>query len=91
MWDLAVEVARSLGREGAWERVGKADGLGKGADILTALLGTADSSPSSISIYTYGDIKATELLAARRRVKEDARRLALKGWVRNLGDEDFVL
>ncbi|KAI1815433.1 adenosine deaminase/editase [Poronia punctata] len=40
---------------------------------------------------TYADVKNSLLLDPRRRVKEDARTLALKGWVRNLGDEDFVL
>ncbi|KAI1436920.1 adenosine deaminase/editase [Xylaria sp. CBS 124048] len=39
----------------------------------------------------YGEIKDAELLAPRRRVKEEVRELALKGWVRNLGDEDFRL
>ncbi|KAI1323932.1 adenosine deaminase/editase [Xylariaceae sp. FL0255] len=41
--------------------------------------------------FRYGDIKNYSLLETRRRVKQDARSSALKGWVRNLGDEDFVL
>ncbi|KAI3321529.1 hypothetical protein HD806DRAFT_502804 [Xylariaceae sp. AK1471] len=52
---------------------------------------TSTSTSPSPSTPTYGDVKNAPLLRARRKVKEDARRLALKGWVRNLGDEDFVL
>ncbi|KAI0803556.1 adenosine deaminase/editase [Xylaria sp. FL0064] len=40
---------------------------------------------------TYADLKNTPLLEPRRRAKQIARSLALKGWVRNTGDEDFVL
>jgi tRNA-specific adenosine deaminase 1 len=40
---------------------------------------------------TYGDIKEGELLEGRKRVKEDVRSEALKGWVRNIGDESFIL
>jgi tRNA-specific adenosine deaminase 1 len=72
--------------------------------IQNALLGrVADPSPTPSSSSptptittpssspTYKEVKDTLLLKARRRVKEDARRLALKGWVRNQGDDDFVL
>ncbi|KAI0975837.1 adenosine deaminase/editase [Xylaria arbuscula] len=41
---------------------------------------------------TYRDLKDNApLLAPRRQVKQAARSTALKGWVRNTGDEDFVL
>ncbi|KAI0432017.1 adenosine deaminase/editase [Xylaria sp. FL1042] len=40
---------------------------------------------------TYGDLKNAALLEPRRRAKQAARSLALKGWVQNTGDEDFVL
>lgn len=40
---------------------------------------------------TYGDVKEGELLEVRRRVKSDVKREALKGWVRNKGDESFGL
>ncbi|OTA87531.1 hypothetical protein M434DRAFT_23907 [Hypoxylon sp. CO27-5] len=40
---------------------------------------------------TYGEVKASMLLEPRRRAKEEARAEALKGWVRNLGDESFTL
>jgi tRNA-specific adenosine deaminase 1 len=36
---------------------------------------------------TYAAVKEGELLVARRRVKEEVRQKALKGWLRNTGDE----
>ncbi|ROW16552.1 hypothetical protein VPNG_02878 [Cytospora leucostoma] len=38
---------------------------------------------------TYQEMKEGKLLAVRRDVKGDVRRAALKGWVRNTGDESF--
>ena len=40
---------------------------------------------------TYSNLKNTSLLEPRRRAKQAAKDLALKGWVRNVGDEDFAL
>lgn len=40
---------------------------------------------------TYGDMKECNALEERRRVKEDLRAEALKGWLRNSGDERFGL
>jgi len=40
---------------------------------------------------TYQDVKLSNILQFRRKVKEDVREKALKGWVRNDGDEDFAL
>ncbi|KAF2875470.1 adenosine deaminase/editase [Massariosphaeria phaeospora] len=37
----------------------------------------------------YGEVKGEALLDARKLVKEDMRREALKGWVRNIGDDGF--
>ncbi|KAI0883831.1 adenosine deaminase/editase [Annulohypoxylon maeteangense] len=45
----------------------------------------------ALGAKTYGEMKGSSLLEARRRVKEEARVEALKGWVRNLGDEYFHL
>ena len=39
---------------------------------------------------TYGEIKDGPLLEERRRVKREVREMALKGWVRNSGGEDFT-
>ncbi|KAI2632792.1 adenosine deaminase/editase [Xylaria nigripes] len=46
---------------------------------------------SVLSAATYGAVKDADLLGPRRHVKARARTLTLKGWVRNLGDEDFGL
>ncbi|KAI0204112.1 adenosine deaminase/editase [Astrocystis sublimbata] len=46
---------------------------------------------SECSGPTYAQVKGCALLGPRKRMKEVARREALKGWVRNLGDEDFWL
>ncbi|KAK4136990.1 hypothetical protein BT67DRAFT_374898 [Trichocladium antarcticum] len=40
---------------------------------------------------TYDEVKEGALLEARRKVKEEARAEALKGWVRNTGDGGFSL
>ncbi|KAF2020612.1 hypothetical protein BU24DRAFT_3956 [Aaosphaeria arxii CBS 175.79] len=40
---------------------------------------------------TYADVKGSGVLGARRVVKDDVRREALAGWVRNGGDGDFDL
>ncbi|KAF6807643.1 tRNA-specific adenosine deaminase [Colletotrichum musicola] len=40
---------------------------------------------------TYAEVKQGPMLAARRAVKEDARREALAGWVANVGDDGFGL
>jgi tRNA-specific adenosine deaminase 1 len=37
----------------------------------------------------YRDVKSGSLLEARRRVKEDVRKEALKGWVKNEGGEEW--
>ncbi|KAL5416568.1 hypothetical protein PMIN03_002110 [Paraphaeosphaeria minitans] len=39
----------------------------------------------------YKDVKESEALGARRRVKGDVKREALKGWVENRGDDGFGL
>ncbi|KAI1149955.1 adenosine deaminase/editase [Nemania diffusa] len=99
LWGLAVEVANLLAEA--------ADGTGGwyGREIRQALGASAaeeeeeeeeeeergESVTAKKKKTTYADVKNTPLLLARRRAKEEARRLALKGWVRNAGDEGFVL
>ncbi|KAI0600614.1 adenosine deaminase/editase [Biscogniauxia sp. FL1348] len=48
-------------------------------------------APTTTTTWTYGRVKDSAPLRPRRRVKEDVRRAALRGWVRNAGDEDFTL
>jgi tRNA-specific adenosine deaminase 1 len=42
-----------------------------------------------LRVEAYRDVKRGSLLEDRRRVKEDMRKEALKGWVRNEGGEDW--
>lgn len=44
-----------------------------------------------LSSQTYDDVKKSRLLETRRIVKRDATAEALKGWVRNKGDDNFGL
>jgi tRNA-specific adenosine deaminase 1 len=40
---------------------------------------------------TYGEMKGCELLEGRDKVKQDVKEMALKGWAKNEGDEDWTL
>lgn len=58
------------------------------------LAGKLDAYPhlsEALSQETYKDIKQGPLLSERRKVKDDARRNALAGWVRNQGDDSFTI
>ncbi|KAH9895517.1 adenosine deaminase/editase [Xylariomycetidae sp. FL2044] len=76
MWGLAVEVAGLLEVEGNEE--------GNGDDHVSEIR-------RALSANTYGEVKGSRLLEARRKMKAEVRTKALKGWVRNAGDEDFGL
>ncbi|KAI1865147.1 hypothetical protein JX265_008194 [Neoarthrinium moseri] len=45
----------------------------------------------ALAASSYQEVKDSGLLEARRRVKDDAKAHALKGWVKNQGDDDFGL
>ncbi|RYP59947.1 hypothetical protein DL770_010108 [Monosporascus sp. CRB-9-2] len=81
MWRLAAEVADLL----AAANTGA--GMGEG----TAEAGVAEIRRALAGARMYGELKVSRLLAARRKVKEDVRAEALKGWARNLGDDGFGL
>ncbi|CAN8100675.1 unnamed protein product [Discula destructiva] len=51
----------------------------------------ADIDETVLRHESYAELKGTELLESRRQVKQDLRADALKGWLRNAGDEDFRL
>lgn len=51
----------------------------------------ASVDPAVVGQVTYKGLKDAECLTQRRQVKQDIRAEALKGWVRNTGDEDFDL
>ncbi|RYP19004.1 hypothetical protein DL765_003587 [Monosporascus sp. GIB2] len=95
MWGLAAEVADLLavanntgvaGRAEAGE--GVAGMVGEGAEEEA---GVVEIQRTLVGARTYGELKECDLLAARRRVKDEVKAEALKGWVRNLGDEGFGL
>ncbi|KAK1518741.1 adenosine-deaminase [Colletotrichum costaricense] len=44
----------------------------------------------ALDVDAYGKVKGGEMLVYRREVKEAARRVALAGWVVNIGDEEFA-
>ncbi|KAK4236783.1 adenosine deaminase/editase [Achaetomium macrosporum] len=50
-----------------------------------------DEIARDLGKVTYDGVKEGELLGARRQVKEDVRQEALKGWLRNTGDDKFSL
>ena len=40
---------------------------------------------------TYGDVKGDALFVGREVVKQDVRRVALNGWKKNVGDDEWRL
>ncbi|KAL2117880.1 hypothetical protein VTJ04DRAFT_7540 [Mycothermus thermophilus] len=61
------------------------------AKEVAALMPGCEDIVAALAAKTYGEVKECAMLQGRRRVKEDVRREALKGWARNLGDEGFSL
>ncbi|GAP90195.1 putative tRNA-specific adenosine deaminase [Rosellinia necatrix] len=94
-WGLAAEAAgalllRSEG-EDEDELIRQALGVPSRHQNHYPSCSSATAAATAAGGPMYGDVKNDPLLGPRRRAKEAAQRLALKGWVRNLGDEDFVL
>ncbi|RYO88956.1 hypothetical protein DL764_008646 [Monosporascus ibericus] len=79
MWGLAAEVADLLAA------TNKGAGMGEGTEEA----GVAEIQRALAGARSYGELKVSRLLAARRKMKEDVRAEALKGWARNLGDDGF--
>ncbi|KAF3802137.1 tRNA-specific adenosine deaminase 1 [Colletotrichum gloeosporioides] len=74
--------ASAVSRRRMWEEVAAIAGeLGDDGEGLRRVLAGV----------TYAHVKGSELLAARREVKMEARREALAGWIANVGDDDFEL
>ncbi|KXJ93763.1 adenosine deaminase/editase [Microdochium bolleyi] len=81
MWSLAARIA---------------DLLAANANINTGHGGEAEAVAAAREVkdvlrngQSYSDIKQSQLLAARRAAKDIAKKEALKGWVRNIGDDGF--
>lgn len=85
LWGLAAEVARLLvlGGGGA-----SSSSTSAAVEIERALMSVGAGAGNG---RMYGEVKQCRLLAPRRRIKEDVRREALRGWVRNEGDDGFSL
>lgn len=79
------------GRKQSDARAGSAVSRGKMWASVQEILHLVEPDRTPPTLETYGALKDSPGLAVRSKVKEDARRQALKGWVRNSGDEDFDL
>lgn len=75
----APQGASNLSKKNMWKAVAE----------VVALLGVP-ALQRTLSYSSYRELKQDELLEERRKVKEEARSDALKGWIRN-GGEDFTL
>ncbi|KAF2449769.1 hypothetical protein P171DRAFT_427928 [Karstenula rhodostoma CBS 690.94] len=72
--------ASRICRRGMWE-VAVRVAAGVGVSALCEVLGKKE----------YRDVKEGDVLGARRRVKEDVKKVGLSGWVENRGDDGFGL
>ncbi|XXH03154.1 Nascent polypeptide-associated complex subunit beta [Hypoxylon texense] len=86
IWALAAEVANLIEQA----EQSKDEEEGKGQDREVDRLACTEIQ-RALYAKTYGEMKNSVLLEPRRVVKEGARSEALKGWTRNIGDEDFTL
>lgn len=72
--------ASKICRRSAWLLAVQIAGIAGAPAVLEAL-----------TRATYRDIKASETLDTRRKVKQDVQEHGLGGWVQNTGDSDFTL
>lgn len=77
------------GRKQADARAGSAVSRGKMWALVQEIACHVDPDRIPAMLGTYGTFKDSPGLTMRSKVKETVRREALKGWVRNTGDEDF--
>lgn len=77
------------GRRQSDAQAGSVVSRGKMWALMQGTANQVDIDRTSPTLGTYGALKDSPGLAARIKVKGDVRREALKGWVRNTGDEDF--
>ena len=77
------------GRKQSDARAGSAVSRGKMWALIQEIVHLVELDRIPPTLGTYGALKDCPELAVRSKVKEDVRRQALKGWVRNSGDEDF--
>lgn len=77
------------GRKQSDARAGSAVSRGKMWALVEEIARLVEPNVIPLTLETYGLVKDSLGLATRSRVKQDVRGMALKGWVRNTGDEDF--
>lgn len=77
------------GRRQSDARADSAVSRGKMWALLQEITRQLEPERTSPTLGTYGALKDGPGLTTRSKVKEDVRREALKGWVRNTGDEDI--
>lgn len=77
------------GRRQSDARAGSAVSRGKMWAFVQELARQVESDRIPPTLGTYGALKNNPGLAMRSKVKEEVRKEALKGWVRNTGDEEF--
>lgn len=77
------------GRKQSDARAGSAVSRGKLWALVQEVVRQVEPDRIPPALGTYGALKKSPGLAMRSKVKEDVRKEALKGWVRNTGDEDF--
>ncbi|KAI0162035.1 adenosine deaminase/editase [Xylariaceae sp. FL1272] len=92
MWALTLDIVNSL-QTSALENSGRS-GDSTYSELCREIseIGDEDEGKEEPNRkLTYGEVKNSEFLEARRRVKQEARTQALQVWVRNLGDEEWHL
>ncbi|KAL1876244.1 hypothetical protein Daus18300_002872 [Diaporthe australafricana] len=77
------------GRKQSDARAGSTVSRGKMWALVEEIAHLIEPSVIPLTHETYGGVKEGLGLATRRKVKEDVRGQALKGWVRNTGNEEF--
>ncbi|KAJ0123135.1 adenosine-deaminase [Diaporthe amygdali] len=89
--DLAENLIGGVlqGRKQSDARAGSAVSRGKMWALVEEIARLVEPNVIPLTLETYGLVKDSLDLATRSRVKQDVRGMALKGWVRNTGDEDF--
>jgi tRNA-specific adenosine deaminase 1 len=59
--------------------------------VCVARVAATPAILDALARATYGEVKDTDLLSPRRKVKQDVQDLGLGGWVKNTGDSTFSL
>ncbi|KAI3392779.1 hypothetical protein diail_5215 [Diaporthe ilicicola] len=77
------------GRKQSEARAGSAVSREKMWALVEEIAHVVEPNMTAMTLRDYGNVKESIDLATRRKVKEDVRGQALKGWVRNTGDEQF--